>query len=107
MKALIFAKKRRTKEGKEFYGYIATLTNKDGEEQTIGCKFKEECGNPKPEACPLYIEFDKEDANISTKKETQIDEVGEETQVARKTLWISKYIISDEKYVDHSLDDFE
>ena len=98
MKALIFAKKRRTKEGKEFYGYIATLTNKDGEEQTIGAKFKEECGNPKPEACPLYIEFEKEDANISTKNETQ---------VSRKTLWISKYIISDEKYVDHSLDDFE
>lgn len=107
MKALIFAKKRKTSDGKEFFGYIATITDKNGEEQTIGAKFKDECGNPKPEACPLYIEFDKDDANISTKKETKVDEVGEESKVEYKTLWISKYIVSDEKYVDHSLDDYE
>lgn len=107
MKALIFAKKRKTSEGKEFFGYIATITNKDGEESTIGVKFKDECGNPKPEACPLYIEFDKDDANISKKTETKVDEVGEESKVEYKTLWISKYIVSDEKYVDHSLDDYE
>lgn len=107
MKALIFAKKRKTSEGKEFYGYIATLTKKDGSEETIGCKFKEECGNPKPDSCPLYIEFDKDGGNISTKHETVVNEVGEESKVERKTLWISKYIISEEKYVDTSLDDYE
>ncbi len=107
MKALIFAKKRKTQEGKEFYGYIATISKKDGTDETIGCKFKEECGAPKPDACPLYIEFEKEDGNIAKKSETVVNEIGEETKVERKTLWISKYIISDEKYVDTSLDDYE
>ena len=55
----------------------------------------------------MYIEYEKEDANLSEKKEKYIDEVGEEKEVIRRRLWISKYTESEEKYVDHSLDDFE
>lgn len=107
MKALIFAKKKETKEGKKFYTYFATLTKKDGTEENVDCKFREECGSPKPESCPLYIEFDKEDANLATKKIKTVDEVGNDKEVEVKKLWISKYQISEEKYVDNSLDDYE
>ena len=107
MKALIFAQKKQTKEGKPFNTYLARLTKKDGEEIVVEAKFREECGNPKADKCPMYIEYDREDANLSEKKEKYIDEVGEEKEVVRRRLWISKYTESEEKYVDHSLDDFE
>lgn len=107
MKALIFAQKKQTKEGKPFNTYLARLKKKDGEEITVEAKFREECGNPKADKCPMYIEYEKGDANLSEKKETYTDEVGEEKEVVRRRLWISKYTESEEKYVDHSLDEFE
>ena len=60
MKALIFAQKKQTKEGKPFNTYLARLTKTNGEEK----------------------------------------------EVTRRKLWISKYSESSEKYVDHSLDEF-
>lgn len=106
MKALIFAKKKQTKESKPFNTYLARLTKTNGEEIVVEAKFREECGNPKADKCPMFIEFEKADANLSEKKEKYIDEVGEEKEVTRRKLWISKYSESAEKYVDHSLDEF-
>lgn len=107
MKVIIFAQKKKTKEGREFYTYLASLTKKDGTSEKVEAKFREECGAPDPKACPLIIEVDKSDANISEKKETYTDEVGEEKEVIRRRLWISKYSESNEKFVDSSLDDYE
>ncbi|MBO7734806.1 MAG: hypothetical protein J6S67_19760 [Methanobrevibacter sp.] len=107
MKVTIFAQKKKTKEGKNFYTYLATLTKKDGDEVKVEAKFREECGAPDPKSCPVIIEVDKSDANISEKKETYTDEVGEEKEVTRRRLWISAYTVSDEKFVDSSLDEFE
>lgn len=107
MKVTIFAQKKQTKEGKTFYTYLATLTKKDGSEDKVEAKFREECGAPDPKKCPLIIEVDKSDANISEKEETYTDEVGEEKKVTRRRLWISKYSESEEKFVDSSLDDYE
>lgn len=106
MKALIFAQKKQTKEGKPFNTYLARLTKMNGEEIVVEAKFREEWGNPKADKCPMFIEFEKADANLSEKKEKYIDEVGEEKEVTRRKLWISKYSESTEKYVDHSLDEF-
>lgn len=107
MKITIFAQKKKTKEGREFFTYLATLTKKDGSEDKVEAKFREECGAPDPKKCPLIIEVDKSDANISEKKEKYTDEVGAEQEVTRRRLWISAYSESEEKFIDSSLDDYE
>lgn len=103
MKILLYAKKRTTSEGKTFYSYLTKLlNNKTGETITASVKFAE-CDAPKADTCPCYIEFDKANANLDTK-----ERIDEETGNAftSKTLWIKKYNMSDEKYVDTSLDEF-
>lgn len=107
MKVTIFAQKKKTKEGREFYTYLASLTKKDGEEVKVEAKFREECGAPDPKSCPIILEVEKSDANISEKEETYEDELGETKKTTRRRLWISKWIESEEKFVDHSMDDFE
>lgn len=103
MKATIFAKKGFTKDAKVFYRFISKLAKKDGSELTATVKFREDCGAPKPEECPLNIEFDKADANLAKKNVTAED--GSEFEVY--TLWLSGWRRSAEAYVDHSLDEFE
>lgn len=103
MEITIYAKKRTTHEGKTFYTYLSKLRRKDGTEQGVSVKFRDDAGAPKPENCPMNIEFDKSNANLTKHKFTREDtgEVG-----TSYTLWISRW----EKgtpFVDHSLDDFE
>lgn len=108
MRVLVFAKKRQTKDGKKFTAYVTKMPRKDGTDLTAGVKFREECGAPTAESCPCYIEFDKKDANLSSKsREVTDEETGEIKDVVQYTLWVSKWNMSDEEYVDHSLDDFE
>lgn len=102
MELTIFAKKRQTADGKKtFYNYLTTLTKKDGSELKCAVKFRESCGNPKPEDCPLNIVVDKKAANLSHKELTL--ETGEVYTVY--TLWVSDWK-KGAAYVDHSLDDF-
>ena len=110
MKLTIFAKKLVTKEGKTYYRYISTLKrmaeNGEVEEISTQVKFKEECGAPKGESCPMNIILDKKDANFRSKIETYVDkETGEEKDYLKKTLWISKWE-EGEPYVDTSMDEF-
>ena len=108
MKVTIFSQKKETKEGKKFYTYLAKINKKDGSVDTMEAKFREECGAPDPKKCPLIIEVDKSSgSNINEKKVTYTDEVGEEKETTKRTLWVASYVESDEKYVDHSLDDYE
>ena len=106
MKATIFAQKKKTKEGREFYTYLARLTKTDGTTDMVEAKFREECGAPDPKKCPLNIEVDKGDGNISEKKETYTNDAGEELEAVRRRLWVSKWVESEEKYVDESLNDY-
>lgn len=103
MKILVFAKRRSTKEGKKFNVYISKLLKKDGSEITSAVKFREECGAPKPEECPCYIEVKKEDCNMSSSKVVNND-TGE--IYINNTLWVSNWKMLPEKYVDTSMDDF-
>lgn len=107
MKVLIFGKKRQTKDGKTFTAYVSKLPKKDGTELTVGVKFREECGSPKLEECPCYVEVDRKDANLSTRSQEITTEDGEVKDVTSHTLWIQAWKPSNEKYVDHSLDDFD
>lgn len=103
MELSVFAKKRNTQEGKIFYSYLTTMTKKDGTELTVSLKFRDECGSPKPDNCPLNIIVEKSDANLVSKDFTR-EETGETGKLY--TLWISKWV-EGAPYVDHSLDDFE
>lgn len=101
MEITVFAKKKKTKTGKDFFTYLTTLTKKDGEEEMIEVKFREECGVPK--SCPVNLIIEKSDANIS--KKTVIREDNGEAFV-RKTLWVSAWK-EGEPYVDTSLDEYD
>lgn len=102
MKITIFAKKRQSNDGKVFYNYLATLPKKDGTEQTVTVKFRQDVVRPKPEMCPMNILVMKEDASIS--KRTYQTESGE-TGTAY-TMWIGEWQQGD-PYVDTSFDEFD
>ena len=103
MKIVIFAKKRTAGDGKIFYNYLSTLTNKNtGEETVVQVKFRQECGAPDPHKCPRMIVFDKKKANLS--KHSYTTEDGETR--TRSELWLSAWKDGGE-FADTSMDDFE
>lgn len=106
MKLAIFAKKLTTKQGKPFTKYFTTLTKKNGEEIMVQVKFREECGAPKQEECPMNIVVDKTDCNYREKTSAYTDEDGNEGEFTEKTLWVSAWTMG-EPYVDTSMDEFE
>ena len=103
MEITIFAKKRTTGEGKVFYSYLTTLTRKDGSQQTVAVKFRDECGHPKPEKCPINIIIDKTNCNMSTREFVREDtgEIG-----LSYTMWVSAWT-EGAPYEDHSMDEFD
>lgn len=103
MEITIYAKKRVKEEGGTFYSYLTKMRKKDGTDVTVAVKFREECGHPKPENCPMNVIVDKEKANMSTR-----DFIREDTgEIAKShTLWVTSWRPGSE-YVDKSLDDFE
>ena len=100
----IFAKKRKSKEGREFYTYLTTLKKKDGTDETVGVSFSGGVALPKPEECPMNIEVEKSDMNMAVKT-IEDEESGE--SFTRKTLWIKNWKKSATPYVDTSMDDYE
>lgn len=105
MKIAIFAKKKTKNDEKKtiFYIFLTQLTNKTtGETFPVRVKFRDEAGKPDPNKTPMFIEFDKSDANMISERYTTDEGETRET----KTLWIAKWRNAG-AYVDHSLDDFE
>ena len=104
MKTTIFAKRIKVHDGKSFTIFVTTLERKSGEPQYMKVMYTGEDKNKNfdSDACPMVIEFDSEDANIS--KKSYADKNGEDRM--SYTLWLKNYKVSDEKFVDHSLDDF-
>ena len=101
MEITIFAKKKQTKTGKVFFTYLTTLKKKDGTEDKMEVKFREECGTPA--AFPVNIIVDKGDCNVSKKLRNRED-TGEVYET--RTLWITKWT-EGTPYVDTSLDDYD
>ena len=99
----IFAKKRTSNDGKTFYSYLTSLRRKEGSDQTVAVKFRDECGHPKPEDCPMNIIVEKGNANMSTKEFVREDtgEIG-----LSYTMWVSAWT-KGSAYVDHSMDEFD
>lgn len=106
MKIAVFARKIEDKNGKKYYTYSARLTRKDGNTESVGVAFREECGSPDPKKCPMNIVVDRKNANLAERRREVTDKAtGELVERVYKTLWISEWKES-EKYVDHSLDDY-
>lgn len=104
MEITVFAKKRKTKEGKAFTSYLTKMVRKStGETVTASVKFREECGSPKLESCPCNIIVDKKNANMSSQEYVRED-TGE--AAISYTLWVSAWEKGSD-YIDKSLDDFE
>lgn len=102
MEITIFAKKRTSSDGRSFYSYLATLPRKDGTDQTMTVRFREECGSPDPKSCPMNIKVDRDDANVSKRSYTNAN--GD--QSVGYTLWVSAWA-EGAPYVDLSLDEFD
>ena len=104
MKTTIFAKRVKSHDGKSFVVFVTNLERKDGSKQYMRVMYSGKDRNKAfdTDLCPLVIEFNREDANASVEKYT--DKSGEERK--SYTLWVKDYTVSDEKFVDHSLDDF-
>nr|DAG43287.1 MAG TPA: hypothetical protein [Caudoviricetes sp.] len=91
----VFAKSRKTKDGKSFKTFFTTLP---GEDKACKVKFTEAAGNPD---CPANIDLKRGDCNLA--KENYTDEVTGEVKSV-PVLWVSKWAYSAEKYEDHSMD---
>ena len=104
MKTTIFAKRVKSHDGKSFVTFVTQLERKDGSKQYMRVMYSGKDRNKAfdTDVCPLVIEFDREDANVSA--QTYTDKSGEERK--SYTLWLKDYRASAEKFVDHSLDDF-
>lgn len=103
MKITVFAKTHHSQDGKQFTAFIGRMPKKDGTEVSMNVKTSKTAGNLDADKTPYIIEFNKEDANLSSRKYTDKDGV-ERTSY---TLWLKKFKESSEKFVDHSLDDFD
>ena len=103
MNITIYAKRRTSREGKKFIVYVTRMTKKDGTTVGVKVKFNEDCPQPKPDQCPMNIVVDKEHANMSQQVYDRED-TGE--QAIAYTLWVNQWT-EGEKFVDHSLDEFE
>lgn len=101
MRLEVFGKQRKNKDGKSFTTYLSRITNmKTGEIIPIQIKFRTWVELPKE--LPIVANIDKKNANL-VKEEWEND--NGETGV-KNVMWVSA-VKSYEKYVDHSLDDFE
>lgn len=101
MKVTVFAKRIRKHDGSSFTGYISQLTRTDGSRQYVRVRFNK--GLTLPVDFPAVIDIEKQHANLTKKTITNQDG----TTYDRYTLWIAAYKLTGEKYVDHSLDDFQ
>ena len=102
MEITIYAKKRQSSDGKSFYAYLTRMTRKDGTVDTMGVKFRDDCGAPKGESCPCNIIINRGDANV-TKGEYVREDTGD--VIETRTLWVQHWERGSE-YVDTSLDEY-
>lgn len=108
MKLAIFSKRRSvldegTKQPRTFYTYLTTLVNRTtGEPVTVQVKFREACGAPDPDFCPMFIEVPKDKMNLAWSKYTNNE--GDEMEAG--TIWVTQWDKAGE-YVDHSMDEFD
>ena len=103
MKITLFAKTAHSKDGKAFIRYITSMKDKNGKVISMAVRTPSDIPAFVQSKCPYIVEFNREDANLQARRYT--DKNGNEK--ISYTLWLKAYKESDEKNVDHSLDNFE
>lgn len=105
MKITVFSRKAKTNDGRTFNVFVSSLDKSDGTSQYVTVRYSGKDKNKDFDSskCPYIIEFKKEDANLSSKS-FEDKKTGEKRK--NFTLWIKDYTVSEEKFIDHSLDDF-
>lgn len=105
MKITVFSRKAKTNDGRTFNVFVSSLNKNDGTSQYVTVRYSGKDKNKEFDSakCPYIIEFKKEDANLSSNS-FEDKKTGEKRK--NFTLWIKDYTVSEEKFVDHSLDDF-
>ena len=106
MKVTLFSKKIKGKNNTSFNIITTKIMRKDGTEVYARVRFNG-CVEPELSGGPAIIEFEKGNANMSSRSRNVVDDDGVVHTAINYTLWIKNYKLSDEKFVDHSLDDFE
>ena len=109
MELTIFAK-RKEANGTKYALYSTSLKRKDGTEDRVSVKFREECGKPDYKKCPCNIIVEKKNMNLAhgPRRNKDGDYITDENGevIDFTTLWISEWK-EGSKYVDHSLDDYD
>ena len=100
MKITVFSKKISKYDGSKFTGYVTKLHKKDGSEIYCRVRFREGCSAPRE--CPAIIEVEKDHANL-----VRTHYKNDDKEYVINTLWITDWEPTDEKYIDHSLDEIE
>lgn len=100
MKITVFSKKISKHDGSKFTGYVTKMKKKDGSEVYCRVRFREGCSAPRE--CPAIIKVEKDYANLVRRHYKNNDK-----EYDIYTLWIIDWEPTDEKYIDHSLDEFE
>ena len=100
MKITVFSKKISKHDGSKFTGYVTKLHKKDGSEIYCRVRFREGCSAPRE--CPAIIEVEKDHANL-----VRMHYKNDDKEYDIYTLWITDWEPTDDKYIDHSLDEFE
>lgn len=100
MKITVFSKKISRHDGSKFTGYVTKLKKKDGSEIYCRVRFREGCSAPRE--FPAIIEVERDHANLVKRHYKNDDK-----EYDIYTLWITDWEPTDEKYIDHSLDEFE
>lgn len=103
LKTTVFAKKKFRKDGKPYYSYFAPFTKTNGTKFFATIQFYKPAETPDPSACPLNIEFVK-GVDGTRRDEQRTDEKTGEVKTYT-TIKLSRYDISKEPFVDHSMDD--
>lgn len=110
MKITLFAKSIHSRDGKSYAIFVTNLERKDGSKQYATVRYVGDDTRMgfDSKRCPCIINIEKGDANLSKKTRTVTDsKTGESRTVDSYTLWVKKYTEAPEKWVDHSLDEFE
>ena len=105
MRITVFSKKITKHDGGKFTGYVTKLKKKDGSEIYCRVRFHEGCSAPRE--CPAIIDVRKDNANLVKRHYEYEDKEKVLSCYDIYTLWITDWNPTEEKYVDHSLDDFE
>lgn len=97
-KVTVFAKERKTHEGRPFTSYFTKLKKKNGEEVNADVRFTKACGTPSE----FPVTFDVTAGNVSHRT---VEDPYDGSKKTYYTLWVKGYE-NPQPFEDNTLDEF-